>query len=53
MGTVTYEPCRNFSAALNANPCATDVNSFPLRMRSLPNRVSKIRRTAGKKSFRP
>src|SRR5437870_1806507 len=34
-------------AAFNARPLATEVNSFPARILPPPNRVSKIRRTAG------
>ena len=39
--------------ARNASPLATEVNSFPRRMRSLPNRVSKMRRTAGTNDVPP
>ena len=35
------------SCAHSANPYATEVNSFPPRILSLPNRRAKIRRTAG------
>src|ERR1019366_8280252 len=35
------------SIALSAKPRATDVNSFPPRIRFFPNRVSKIFLTAG------
>jgi hypothetical protein len=35
------------SSPLSANPLATDVNSFPARIRSAPKRVSKILLTAG------
>src|SRR6185295_11213490 len=41
------------SAARNARPRATEVNSPPERTRAAPNRASKIRRTAGTKEEPP
>ena len=43
----------NFSRARKASPCATEVNSCPPRIFSLPNRFEKIRRTAGTKELPP
>ena len=45
--TLRDQARRSDSAARSASPCATDVNSFPPRIRDAPNRLSKIRRTAG------
>ena len=41
------------SAARRARPWATEVNSLPPRMRSLPKRVSKMLRTAGTNELPP
>src|SRR3982750_4667652 len=44
---------RLFDAAAKARPRATDVNSFPPWVRSRPNRLVKIRRTAGTNEVPP
>ena len=43
----------NASSARRANPRATEINSFPVRVRSSPKRPLKIRRTAGTSELPP